>query len=106
MELEVSSQANNLVYQDLHIRQRAVHDLWALRLRKLAPKLGHASNRDGDTPVYLSGSELEELASEAGSLPKPGRLRADFPRLLETLSLCYFGALLLRLPLSLGDLHR
>jgi hypothetical protein len=48
----------------------------------------------------------ETAAGEAASPNAAQPLQAGFPKLVETLSLCYLGALLLRVSVSLGDFYR
>ena len=82
-----------------------VKDLWALRLQLLKDRT--LADSDGDT-VFSSQAQTEEDELESGS--KYGRAwkaRAKaIPTLLETLGLCYLGTVLLRLPVSLGDMYR
>lgn len=81
-----------------------VKDLWALRLQLL--KDNTLADSDGDT-VFSSQPQTED---ETGSISKVGRERKvgekAMPTLVETLGLCYLGTVLLRLPVSLGDMHK
>lgn len=47
-----------------------------------------------------ASSEADETAQGGG------RKATDSPRLIDSLALCYLGALLLRLPVGVGDIHR
>lgn len=81
-----------------------VKDLWALRLQLLKDKI--LADSDGDT-VFSSQPQTED---ETGSISKGEREwkagAKALPTLVETLGLCYLGTVLLRLPVSLGDMHK
>lgn len=80
-------------------------ELWALRLQVL-------SEREGDN--YLSDDNTTQaFSSQAGSSAdeNDGKRRhekkfTDSPKMVESISLCYLGLLLLRIPMSIGYLHR
>ena len=89
-----------------------VKDLWALRLHLLKSKIGATSNDDDDNDddtLYSSqpqdGKEIEDENEDAGRTWKV-RGEGDMPLLIETLGLCYLGTILLRLPVSIGEIHR
>lgn len=75
-----------------------VKDLWALRLQLLKDKT--LADSDGDT-VFSSQPQTED---KVGRERKVGA--KAMPTLVETLGLCYLGTVLLRLPVSLGDMHK
>ena len=80
-------------------------DLWALRLQLLKGKT--VAVEDEDT-VFSSQpqteTEIESNGEEVGRVYKvEGKA---MPTLIETLGLCYLGTVLLRSPISMGDLHR
>lgn len=82
-----------------------VKDLWALRLQLLKGKTDATSDED---TVFSSqpqtGTETEEKNEDVGRKWKVrGR---DMPSLIEALGLCYLGMILLRLPVSVGEMHR
>lgn len=66
-----------------------------------------------ETRLYSSQSDWEETEAETegegerekadSRTPKQERV---WPSVTESLALCYMAAMLLRLPLSVGDLHR
>ena len=82
-----------------------VHDLWSLRLRLLNDKIDDESASDGETRLYSSQTETTETQFE--STVEGGRKKERVvPLLVDTLSLCYLAMILLRAPISLGDLQR
>ncbi|KAI9736039.1 MAG: Pol I core factor CF [Claussenomyces sp. TS43310] len=108
--------------------ETVVRDLWSVRLRGVhglgGGDRGHAASEasggaaDGGSVGYSSLEALTESEGTAGTrgstsasvLSRAGVKRriktSGLPRLVDTLGLCYLGILLLRLPVSLGDLHR
>ena len=75
-----------------------MRDLWALRVQKLQEKIEDRSSSQEST---LFSSQQDESLEE-DSRKKKG---TDSPKLIETLCLCYLGATLLRLPITVGDIH-
>lgn len=116
--------------------QVIVRDLWALQLKKVSTTIpgmadsappqeedpdGEGSNAGGSSTTgwssqseYLYTSDEESQASTTRSntsrvrrrrrrkVPKAG----DRPKLIVSVGLCYLGLVLLRVAVSLGDLHR
>ena len=78
-----------------------MQDLWALRLQKLQERIEDPSVSEENTPVF---SSQPEDFSEREDEPMSRRKATDSPRLLEALGLCYLGALLLRIPITVGDM--
>lgn len=74
-----------------------MRDLWALRVQKLQEKIEDRSSSQEST---LFSSQQEE-SLEGDSQKRKG---TDSPKLIETLCLCYLGASLLRLPVTVGDI--
>ena len=85
--------------------ENVVKNLWALRLQLLKDRT--LVDSDGDT-VFSSQARTEDDEIESKSkYGQAWKARAKaIPTILETLGLCYLGTVLLRLPLSLGDMHR
>ena len=84
-----------------------VKDLWALRLELLKDKFESSADRDAEASVY--SSQVEDTGTESGTSLKESRFRKEetkLPTLVESLGLCYLGMVLLRIPISLGDLQR
>ena len=82
-----------------------VKDLWSLRLQLLKSKTG--GTYDEDT-VFSSQPQSEtETADKHDGVGREWKVGGkDMPTLIETLGLCYLGMILLRLPISIGDVHR
>lgn len=81
-----------------------VKDLWALRLQLLKDKVDATPNEEtifsSQLPAYESEVEDPDDRMHKQVLDKA------MPSLIDSLGLCYLGMVLLRLPVSLGDLHR
>ncbi|RDW91071.1 putative ubiquitin-60s ribosomal protein l40 fusion protein [Coleophoma crateriformis] len=92
--------------------ETAVRDLWGLRMKELlkepeAKSSGYSSLGFSSTEGETSDSEATD--SKSLSSARKGRKRKPkerLPTLVETLALCYLGILLLRLPISLGDIYK
>ncbi|KAI9705349.1 MAG: Pol I core factor CF [Bogoriella megaspora] len=84
-----------------------IRDLWALRLQKLTNKvdLSEANDEDGAQSQLYSSDSGSEADATRGAIYNRRRL-SDTPSLIETLALCYMGILLLRLPISPGDIQK
>ena len=83
--------------------ESVVKDLWALRLQLVKAKVD-AEESDGDTLFSSQPVSDAEAQAEVDSQPK-GWGKA-VPTLIESLGLCYMAAMILRLPISMGELHR
>ncbi|KAL5359701.1 RNA polymerase I-specific transcription initiation factor Rrn7 [Aspergillus floccosus] len=84
--------------------EHVVRDLWALRLEKYEAKIREVSE-DADTLEFFSSQPAVEPDDKLDALTSGGK-RVQWPRLVDTIALCYLGALLMRLPISVGDFHR
>ncbi|KAK4554024.1 hypothetical protein LTR86_008865 [Recurvomyces mirabilis] len=90
-----------------------VHDLWALRLQKLQHRVSYESETETETQsqFYSSQSEGETSAIESSrrtrgrSQTGDQKIAEGTPNVLDTLTLCYIGILLLREPVALGEIH-
>ncbi|PBP26167.1 RNA polymerase I specific transcription initiation factor Rrn7 [Diplocarpon rosae] len=88
-----------------------VRDLWELRIRVLhIPRSDTNGYGAGTgTMMFSSASEGENVGTD-GTGSKRSRKGAvsdeKLPRLIETLGICYLGMLLLKLPVSLGQVYR
>lgn len=82
-----------------------VKDLWSLRLQLLRQKIDTGSNE----PILYSSQETSTPES-GGQGNRKGKKRLPrskaIPNLIDSLGTCYLGMILLRLPISLGHLHR
>lgn len=84
--------------------ENVVKDLWALRLQLLKDKT--LPDFNGET-VFSSQPQTEDDMESNRKFGRDWKVRAKaLPTLVETLALCYLGIVLLRLPVSMGDLHQ
>ena len=91
--------------------ERIVKELWALRLPLIHEKFGSTQKPGNDVEggaasisQTLYSSQPQESESEGPTEVGHGRHRT-LPKLLDTLGLLYLGAMLLRIPLGIADLH-
>lgn len=75
--------------------------MWALRLDLYSDKIKETPGEDDELELFSSqpGTDVE-------SEPEDFKPKSQWPRLIDTVALCYLGALLMRIPLSVCDLHR
>ncbi|KAL8974578.1 MAG: hypothetical protein Q9197_001199 [Variospora fuerteventurae] len=78
-----------------------VKDLWSLQLRRIG--MGNEES-DLHSSQETSQPDTSDCENHQGRERLP-RSKA-IPKLIDSLGHCYLGMLLLRLPISLGDLHR
>ena len=85
--------------------ETVIKDLWALRLQLLKSKTDATSDED---TLFSSQpqSETETEDKHEGDGRKWKFRGKEIPRLIETLGLCYLGMILLRLAVSIGEMHR
>lgn len=82
-----------------------VKDLWALRLQLLKSKTDATS--DEDTMFSSQPQSETETEDKHEGVGRKWKVRGKImPSLIETLGLCYLGTILLRLPVSIGEMHR
>ncbi|GFF43049.1 RNA polymerase I-specific transcription initiation factor rrn7 [Aspergillus udagawae] len=81
-----------------------VRDLWALRLESLSERLNDPAEDDRE-PELFSSQPAATLDEPEGAFKLSGRA-TQWPRLIDTIGLCYLGCLLMRLPVTIGDFHR
>jgi len=88
-----------------------VRDLWALRiqdLQRLEERSGYGST------MFSSQSEGENTGTDGTGVRSMSSRRSKgsvvgkekLPKLIEMLGLCYLGMVLLRLPVSLGEIYK
>lgn len=86
--------------------QVLVRDLWALRLQDFVLRINATTDDEEDEDRELFSSQPEtDSSDDLGFKSNSGRYLA-WPRLLDSLGLCYLAAILMRLPVSVSDLHR
>lgn len=83
-----------------------VRDLWALRLQDFSLKLAEsADDDDQDERELFSSQPTEKDESHRMGFKVAGKY-LQWPRLVDSIGLCYLGALLMRLPICVSDFHR
>ena len=87
--------------------ESVVHDLWALRLQLLKARVEELSVSETPPQVFSTQSE-KELSTEAeeAKQSRGSSKGKDMPTMRDTLGLCYLATLLLRLPVSIGDIYK
>lgn len=84
-----------------------VRDLWALRLQTLQSRANWEVDNDNYSQTMFSSQSEGETTDEESRTRKSNRSNKDTtPRVIDGLSICYIGTLLLRLPVTVGDFHR
>ncbi|KAL1305368.1 hypothetical protein AAFC00_002262 [Neodothiora populina] len=84
-----------------------VRDLWALRLQTLQSRATYESESEAEHSSQLWSSQSEAEATDASTKRKSRRSKIDaIPQLVDAVSLCYIGSLLLRLPVAVNDYHQ
>ena len=88
-----------------------IRDLWAVRIRNIR-SLGDDERDTRDGSGYSSTSEGEtdaeddEFRMEMNRRHQKLARERGLPKLIESLALCYMAMLLLRLPVSVGELQK
>ncbi|KAJ5477441.1 hypothetical protein N7539_007585 [Penicillium diatomitis] len=89
-----------------HTRKAIVRDLWALRLQDFTLRINATIDDEDDSDRELFSSQPEtDSSDDLGFKSHSGRY-LTWPRLLDSLGLCYLAAVLMRLPVSVSDFHR
>ncbi|KAF7597094.1 Pol I core factor CF [Aspergillus hancockii] len=83
--------------------EHVVRDLWALRLETYSDKINDSSEGDEETEFF---SSQPTTGQEDPNIIKFGGKHVQWPRLIDSVGLCYLGALIMRLPVSVGHFHR
>ncbi|KAI9816205.1 MAG: Pol I core factor CF [Pycnora praestabilis] len=87
--------------------ETVVRDLWATRYQSLKSMMEYSSDNDSNPTVFSSTSEVEsDTTMKEEKSSKETSASKDVLRMVDTLALCYMGMLLLRLPVSVGEVHR
>ncbi|KGO74822.1 hypothetical protein PITC_031000 [Penicillium italicum] len=82
-----------------------VRDLWALRLQDFEMKLTDATEDDDDDTESELFSSQPAGKDESRDGFRPNSRYLEWPRLIDSVSLCYLAAFLMRLPVSVIDFH-
>ena len=83
-----------------------VRDLWALRLQIIKHQDKDAPEESDLESQQLFSSQGEISEEYDGSAREMKKREKNLPTLIDTLGLCYLGMMLLRIPVSLGDIHK
>ena len=81
-----------------------VRDLWALHLQAVKDRHPEFYVSVSESRLYSSQTEPSETEDESTEVK--GRREKHLPSLIDTLGVCYIGMMLLRMPISLGDLYK
>ncbi|KAG9580178.1 hypothetical protein KCU61_g1493, partial [Aureobasidium melanogenum] len=87
--------------------ETVVRDIWALRLQSLQSRVSYESESEAEqsSQFYSSQSEAERTDDTARTRRARKSKNDAIPKLVDALSICYIGCLLLRLPVTVGDLY-
>ncbi|KAJ5929098.1 RNA polymerase I-specific transcription initiation factor Rrn7 [Penicillium verhagenii] len=87
-----------------------VRDLWAYRLRAYTLRINESTeDEDIETEPELFSSQPTQKSQKEDDDKVGFQIRPVYhiwPRMPETVALCYLGAILMRLPICVYDLHR
>ncbi|CAI7586987.1 unnamed protein product [Penicillium viridicatum] len=81
-----------------------VRDLWALRLQDFESRITDATGDDDDTESELFSSQPAGRDESRDGF-KPNSRYLEWPRLIDSVALCYLAAFLMRLPVCVIDFH-
>ncbi|KAK4862581.1 hypothetical protein LT330_002714 [Penicillium expansum] len=82
-----------------------VRDLWALRLQDFEMRLTDATEDDGDDTESELFSSQPAGKEESRDGFRPNSRYLEWPRLIDSVALCYLAAFLMRLPVSVIDFY-
>ena len=82
--------------------ETVVKDFWELRLQLLSHRF-EQDESDGDT--LFSSQPVEAIGDESNYKGKARWASKPVPTLVESLAICYLAAIILRLPISISELH-
>lgn len=87
--------------------QNVVRDLWALRLETFSDRITDPSEGEEGEPELFSSQPLAQADVEDNDeSSRPSQNQNRWPRMIDSIGLCYMGALLLRLPVTIADMHQ
>ncbi|KAJ5788546.1 hypothetical protein N7457_003536 [Penicillium paradoxum] len=83
-----------------------VRDLWALRLQDFTTKVTNiAEDEDDDTEPELFSSQPTANHESRDMGFKPNSAYVEWPRLIDSIALCYLAAFLMRVPVCVNDFY-
>ncbi|KAL5046279.1 hypothetical protein BDW71DRAFT_182510 [Aspergillus fruticulosus] len=86
--------------------ENLVRDLWALRLETYAKKIAEDGEGEDSQPEFFSSQPASGREDTETETFKVGSNLVQWPRLIDTIALCYLAAILMRLPVSVMDFHQ
>lgn len=86
--------------------QGVIRDLWALRLQDFTLRINATTDDEDDDERELFSSQPETDSSDDLGFKSKGGRYLEWPRLLDSVGLCYLAAVLMRLPVCVSDFHR
>ncbi|KAL4866299.1 hypothetical protein BDV12DRAFT_199364 [Aspergillus spectabilis] len=85
--------------------EHVVRDLWALRLETYGKKISNLGDEDSQPEFFSSQPASAREDSGIETFRVDGKI-VQWPRLIDAVALCYLGAFLMRIPVSVADFHR
>ncbi|KAL4922758.1 hypothetical protein BDW62DRAFT_171701 [Aspergillus aurantiobrunneus] len=85
--------------------EHVIRDLWALRLETYSRKIAEVGDEDSQ-PEFFSSQPASAREDTETEMFTPGSKFVQWPRLIDTVALCYLGAILMRLPVSVAEFHQ
>ncbi|CAP93511.1 Pc16g08410 [Penicillium rubens Wisconsin 54-1255] len=82
-----------------------VRDLWALRLQDFESRITDSTEDDDDDTESELFSSQPAGTDESRDGFKPNSRYLEWPRLVDSVALCYLAAFLMRLPVCVSDFH-
>ncbi|KAJ5444258.1 uncharacterized protein N7458_008130 [Penicillium daleae] len=86
--------------------EAVLRDLWALRLQDFTLRINATTDDEEDDDRELFSSQPETDSSDDLGFKSRGGRYLEWPRLLDSVGLCYLAAILMRLPVCVSDFHR
>ncbi|KAJ5586896.1 uncharacterized protein N7459_002661 [Penicillium hispanicum] len=81
-------------------------DLWAMRLQTYSLRINESADDEDQEEREMFSSQPSQTEDSDGMSFKPRARYLEWPRLLDTVALCYMAAMLMRLPVCVSDFHR
>lgn len=92
--------------KDTNIVQAVVRDLWALRLQSFTLRINESADDDDESEREVFSSQAAETDDSDDLGLKAGHRYLQWPRLIDSVALCYLAALLMRLPVCVSDFYQ
>lgn len=82
--------------------ETVIKDLWELRLQLLSDRF---EQDESDAEILFSSQPVEGIGDTGNYKGKARWASKPLPTLIESLAICYLAAIILRLPISISELH-